>query len=60
MRVDRKEDLLMKVRKVINLGAECIHITRTDSSKNYDVISGDEIGAIFNTLHEGMKQTIEG
>ena len=60
VRVDGEEALLMKVREVIDLGAECIHVTRIDSSKNYGVVSGDEIGAIFNTLHGDMKQTIEG
>ena len=54
MRVDEEDALFMKVREVIDLGAECIPITRMDSSKNYGVVSGDEIGAIFNTLHRDL------
>ena len=61
VRADGEEALLMKVREILDLGAECIHITRMDFSKNYGVVSGDEIGAIFNTLHgDIMKQIIKG
>jgi len=44
VKVDGEEALLMKVREIIDLGAECIHVTRMDSSKNYGVVSGDELG----------------